>query len=620
MSGSSGKSDASKKGDKKGKQDGQGGDGGESGESEQDGQEGEQSGSGSGSGEKSDKKDGKSGQGGESGEEGSEQDGKDGKGSSGSSKSDKGNKGEDSGSEGGSEGGSEKGDKGDGKSGSGSGEGGEDGESDSESKGKGTSGDKSEDGDANGEGESDGDAKEGKGKHDASQDGSGEGSGSSGSKTEGEGKAPDYDGNGDADHDKGGQSYKNGSKTSDAHGQGLNEGGSGNEYDSYGVKDDGVLDGNSRGGGKHADDGKECSEGENKNGYDDSYQPNAENFNFKRPKPTSDRKYEVKTLEQDFTEHADLKTDAIREEMKKLLQAAENTYHSYRAYTDEDEVLPAKENKSSYETAYESIRGITGILSSYLEQSLKTLSRTRSIYNHDKGMLNVHKNAAVISKSLSKNIFEKKIKGISLDTSVSILIDESGSIGSDVAMEFQKIVIAFSEVLERLGIKFEVLGHTGFETENLNPHDSYKFTRQGTKLVIFEHKAFNRPYNAERYRLGSIGSFHANIDGEALLETFKRCVEQKTERHIIFVFSDGVPCADYERNRHEIINLQGENLRDTIKMCRDCGVEVYGFGIGTNAPAKFYGNDNFIYLSSVDKLTASFFQTTARVITTGRMK
>ena len=61
-----------------------------------------------------------------------------------------------------------------------------------------------------------------------------------------------------------------------------------------------------------------------------------------------------------------------------------------------------------------------------------------------------------------------------------------------------------------------------------------------------------------------------------------------------------------------------KNLTDAISLCRNNGVEVYAFGIGTMEPSKFYGDDNFVYLKSVNEMTSAFFHKTAEIITMGR--
>ena len=345
-------------------------------------------------------------------------------------------------------------------------------------------------------------------------------------------------------------------------------------------------------------------DGENPDDQDDVL--HGVNKRHKNPNGGLDRR---KTIEDDFIEN-DNEADAIKEELRRIFEESRKVFGEYRPYTAEDSIIHSVENKDGFDNAFSNIRGATSVLSSYLEQSLKTLSRCRVIDNRDKGSLNVHRNATLIAKSLSKNIFSKTIKGISLDTTVSILIDESGSIGYDTSREFTKIVVAFAEVLERLKIKFEVLGHTTGRAYHCPSNAG--FTRC-SKMVILEHKNFNEPYRSERYRLGSIGYHACNIDGEALLTAFKRNVSQRSKRHVILVFSDGLP-----NDPNGFNGMLYRNLTDTVRLCRNNGVEVYAFGIGTEAPSKFYGEDNFVYLKSVDEMTNAFFRKTAEIITMGR--
>ena len=345
-------------------------------------------------------------------------------------------------------------------------------------------------------------------------------------------------------------------------------------------------------------------DGEKSDGQDDAI--HGVNKRYKNPNGGLDRR---KTIEDDFIEN-DNEADAIKEELRRIFEESRKVFGEYRPYTAEDSIIHSVENKDGFDNAFSSIRGAASVLSSYLEQSLKTLSRCRVIDNRDKGSLNVHRNATLIAKSLSKNIFSKTIKGISLDTTVSILIDESGSIGYDTSREFTKIVVAFAEVLERLKIKFEVLGHTTGRAYHCPSNAG--FTRC-SKMVILEHKNFNEPYRSERYRLGSIGYHACNIDGEALLTAFKRNVSQRSKRHVILVFSDGLP-----NDPNGFTGMLYRNLTDTVRLCRNNGVEVYAFGIGTEAPSKFYGEDNFVYLKSVDEMTNAFFRKTAEIITMGR--
>ena len=395
-----------------------------------------------------------------------------------------------------------------------------------------------------------------------------------------------------------------------------NENGNGNSHangndDSQADRSDSDDEGNGGlNGGLNGDAGEGDAKPENGKGSEETdSQGNVRHCVNRRHKNPNGGLNVGRTIEDDFIEN-DNEAEAIREELRRIFEESRNVFGEYRPYTAEDELVHATEDKDAFDEAFNSIRGAASVLSSYLEQSLKTLSRCRVIDNRDKGSLSVQRNASTIAKSLSKNIFSKTIKGISLDTAVSILIDESGSIGYDTSREFRRIVIAFAEVLERLKIRFEVLGHT--TKHAYHRPSNVNFTRR-SGMRIFEHKNFNETYRSERYRLGSIGFNNCNIDGEALLTAFKRNVSQRSKRHVILVFSDGLPNDPACSNR-----MLYKNLTDTISLCRNNGVEVYAFGIGTMEPSKFYGDDNFVYLKSVDEMTSAFFHKTAEIITMGR--
>ena len=298
----------------------------------------------------------------------------------------------------------------------------------------------------------------------------------------------------------------------------------------------------------------------------------------------------------------------LEKELQKMIKEAQADFGEYTAYTAEDEIIKAEKKPDNFNKAYSTIAGAISMLASHLEQSLRTQSRCRNIGNRDKGYLD--RNALpMLAKNLTKNVFYTKRQGISLDTTVSILIDESGSMWG--AHEYcRSMAIAIAEVLERLNVKFEILGHTTGQTYQLAYEDKQHFNRV-TKMMLFEHKNFNESYRNEKYRLGSIHHYNCNIDGEALLATFKRAIEQKSNRHIILVLSDGEPSgAKSGGERH---------LTNAVQYCRKNGCEVYAFGIGTDEPEKYYGKDSFIYLPSINDLNGQFFRKLSNIIINGRM-
>jgi cobalamin biosynthesis protein CobT len=271
-----------------------------------------------------------------------------------------------------------------------------------------------------------------------------------------------------------------------------------------------------------------------------------------------------------------------------------------------DEIKKAKNDELSFSESKSKIAGTISMFASYLEQSLRTLSRCRKISGRDKGILDT-KYLPAIAKNLTKNVFYSKKQGISLDTTVSILLDESGSMGEENKyITCRNTAIALAEVLNRLGIKFEILGHHagwGY-THNTNGVHYHRLSR----MLINEYKCFDEQYEKVKFRLGNTQHRYGNVDGEALLHTFKRCMNQRSNRHIIFVLSDGEPSGAI----NDTINCG--HLKTAIDFCRKNGAEVYGFGIKTICPKRFYGEKYFIHLASDDDFKTSFFRKVADII------
>ena len=304
-----------------------------------------------------------------------------------------------------------------------------------------------------------------------------------------------------------------------------------------------------------------------------------------------------------------LMDEVLEESLKEMMDESKKEIGEYYALTENDEIIRATECEYEYTNSKKEIAGAISALTGYMEQSLKSLSKNKKVRNLDNGKFDV-KSIPMLAKNLKKEVFYKEKTGISLDTTVTILLDESGSIGT-VCYEFQKMAIAFSEVLDRLNMKFEILGHTtGYMYNRPANFESYD---RFSPMRIYEHKNFNESYKKEKFRLGSISSYNCNIDGEALLYAFKRNKMQKSKRHIILVLSDGEPSGT------RIKSVGRTHLRKMINFCRKNKTEVYGFGIGTNEPESFYGKENFVYIKNTKEINGTFFRTLSNILIKGSM-
>lgn len=322
------------------------------------------------------------------------------------------------------------------------------------------------------------------------------------------------------------------------------------------------------------------------------------------------KKIEAGSAADDF-DGKDFKTEALKSIIGKAVgeakkELADAGIGEYTAYTQEDEIKEAESNQKRYEMSKQRATGMVAKLRSHLEQMLRSMSRCRVARNREGGDLDASR-LADLAKSLTRNVFTETLNGISLDTTVSILIDESGSIGSTCEV-FRTMAIAFSEALERLGIKYEILGHTTKSAKNDEVADTFVRARP---MLVLEHKRFDEPLRKAKYKLGSIGSFGCNADGEALLHTWKRAIAQRAKRHIVFVLSDGEPNASSKSVGNRTLY---KHLKGVANHIRKEGGEVYAIGIGTTAPKEFYGEKYFFYANDDKSINDQFFRNIANVI------
>lgn len=321
-----------------------------------------------------------------------------------------------------------------------------------------------------------------------------------------------------------------------------------------------------------------------------------------KSKKEAEKKAE-KQLEEDF-EDKDVKEEALNEKLKEILKESLEDSDGFTSYRELDRFVEVEDFVKEYEKARNSISVQIGRLGNYTEEALKYLSRCQKMANLEKGRIDKKKLCA-LSKSLTKKVFYKVKDGIDLDCAVTILVDESGSIGY-MQYALRTLAIAFSEVFHKLNIKFEVLGFTTF---GFNASRSYSDGFMRTVPIKMKvYKAYKDNYNLTKYRLGGIRSECHNADGESVLYAYQRLKKEHVRRKIIFVLSDGAPCCN--ENDWKI----GQHLRKVVKDIRNNGDEIYAFGIGTNAPETYYGKDFFIYLNSIEDLGPAFFNRFKEVI------
>jgi len=186
-------------------------------------------------------------------------------------------------------------------------------------------------------------------------------------------------------------------------------------------------------------------------------------------------------------------------------------------------------------------------------------------------------------RSGNRRIFAEHMQGQSLDTVVSILVDESGSMAANNRwLNAQMAVIALAETLDAINIPFEVVG---FDNGGRSADPRTHLPGQGQRvepLKMREYKSFADNFRARSTSLACIRPRENNTDGEALLKVAERLIVRKEQRKLLLVLSDGQPAAQGSAG------LFREHLKTAARMVTKAGIELVGIGIQTHAVEQFY--------------------------------
>lgn len=171
-------------------------------------------------------------------------------------------------------------------------------------------------------------------------------------------------------------------------------------------------------------------------------------------------------------------------------------------------------------------------------------------------------------------IFKKHKDNHNINTCVQLLVDMSGSMGTD---RKNKIAINSAVAMNELfgtGLKIptEVLGFSG----------GYR------KAEAHVYKTFNQArvcpeYLVERLWMGYNKAIGGNTDAEAIVWASRRLLSRKEDRKIMIVLSDGEPS-------DAVHGDAAGGLLKVVKAVRGKGVHLYGIGIKSDTVKMFYGD------------------------------
>jgi cobaltochelatase CobT len=235
----------------------------------------------------------------------------------------------------------------------------------------------------------------------------------------------------------------------------------------------------------------------------------------------------------------------------------------YRNYTSEFDAIVRPEDvcdagelvalRRSLDDAMPAGLYATTRLAHRLQRHLVAQQMRSWTFDLEEGLLDSGRLSRVIADPLEPLAFKQESESAFLDTVVTLLIDNSGS------MRGQPIVMAaacaeiMGKALERCGVKSEILGFTtaswrgGRARERWAADNKPDGPGRLSELKHIIYKSADVPWRRARRNLGFMLQpelLKENIDGEALLWAHDRLLARPEHRRILMVISDGAPFDD----------------------------------------------------------------------------
>jgi cobaltochelatase CobT len=244
----------------------------------------------------------------------------------------------------------------------------------------------------------------------------------------------------------------------------------------------------------------------------------------------------------------------------------------------------------------ENLHTVVSRLANKLQRKLMAQQNRAWQFDLDEGVLDAARLARVVADPTQALSYKQEQDQEFRDTTVTLLIDNSGS------MRGRPITIAatcgdiLARTLERCGVKVEILGFTtrawkgGASREKWAAEGRPEKPGRLNDLRHIIYKSADAPWRRVRSNLGLMmkeGLLKENIDGEALLWAHERLLGRPEARRILMVISDGAPVDDTTSSTNGGAYLE-RHLRDVIGWIESRSpVELLAIGIGHDV-TRFY--------------------------------
>ncbi len=245
--------------------------------------------------------------------------------------------------------------------------------------------------------------------------------------------------------------------------------------------------------------------------------------------------------------------------------------------------------RSRLEAEFGSIRAIVARLAKRLMRLLMARQVREWRFDLEEGVLDGSRLAALVASGGRARPFKQESESPFPGTVVSLLIDHSGSMRGRPMLIAALTVEVFAQVLERCGVKCEVLGFTTRDWNGGEPAREWaarRYPENPGRLNALEHiiiKGADVPWRRARVGLGLFlhdDMLKENIDGEALVWAHGRLLARPEPRRILVVISDGTPMdeATLAANGHEYLETHLQVVVEDVE--RRSRVQLAAIGIG----------------------------------------
>lgn len=222
--------------------------------------------------------------------------------------------------------------------------------------------------------------------------------------------------------------------------------------------------------------------------------------------------------------------------------------------------------------AKDSIRGVDGgrMLAGQVKRLLISMKQLRWEHGQKRGHISSKNLWKARRPVYSSEVFKKRTSQIELNTAVTVLTDNSGSMAGSKFAHAARAGIMLNEAMSKIGVPVELL--------------SFSECRQGPVNIIV--KGFNDRASegelVERY--SECGQWMwQNSDGESIMWAATRLAKRPEKRKVLIVLSDGSPAAYNGGHGGEYIYT-----KRIVEKIESSPIEIYGIGIMDSNVERIY--------------------------------